>query len=69
VKRYSERKRERFFSAEELGCLGKALAEAEKAQTEKPGAIAAIRLLACLPRFVERELREFLTCGVGVYLW
>lgn len=46
VKRFAERKRERFFSAEELGRLGKALAEAENAQTEKPGAIAAIKLLA-----------------------
>ncbi len=46
VKRFAERKRERFFSAEELGRLGKALTEAEHAQSEKPGAIAAIRLLA-----------------------
>jgi len=46
VKRFAERKRERFFSADELGRLGKALADAEHARTEKPGAIAAIKLLA-----------------------
>ena len=46
VKRYPERQRERFFSADELARLGKALAEAERAKTEKPTVIAAIKLLA-----------------------
>jgi len=46
VKRYLEPKRERFFSAEELGRLGKALATAERERTAPPGALLAIRLLA-----------------------
>jgi len=46
VKRFAERKRERFFSAEELRRSGKALADAERGRTENPGAIAAIKLLA-----------------------
>jgi integrase len=46
VKRFAERKRERFLSAEELGRLGKALAEAENAKTEKSDAVAAVKLLA-----------------------
>ncbi len=42
VKRYREAKRERFLSGEELGRLGRALADS----SEVPGAVAAIRLLA-----------------------
>ncbi len=45
VERYPERKRERFLSAEEFARLGHALAEAERTATERPGAVAAIRLL------------------------
>lgn len=46
VKRYAEKKRERFLSADELARLGKVLAEAEGAQAVPASAIAAIRLLA-----------------------
>ena len=45
IKRYKERKRERYLSALELARLGTALAAAE-AVGENPAAIAAIRLLA-----------------------
>lgn len=45
IERYRERKIERFLSAGELIQLGAALAEGERAQTESPAAIAAIRLL------------------------
>jgi integrase len=43
LKRYPERKRERFLSAEEVQRLGAALAEAQS--VEHPSALAAIRLL------------------------
>jgi len=46
LRRYTEHKRERFLSPEELARLGAALAEAERTQTERVGVIAAIRLLA-----------------------
>ncbi|MCZ6772776.1 MAG: tyrosine-type recombinase/integrase, partial [Proteobacteria bacterium] len=46
VKRYRERKRERFLSGEELAGLGKALTDAEASGQEPLGALAAIRLLA-----------------------
>jgi integrase len=46
VKRYAERKRERFLSREELSRLGGVLAEAERTRTERPGVIAALKLLA-----------------------
>jgi integrase len=46
VKRFAERKRERFLSGEELGRLGKALLEAERDKTVRPGVLDAIRLLA-----------------------
>jgi len=45
VDRFAERKRERFLSEAELARLGKALADAEQAQTETAATIAAIRLL------------------------
>jgi integrase len=45
VERFKEGKRERFLSGEELGRLGKVLAEAERFAVELPGAIGAIRLL------------------------
>lgn len=46
VKRFPEKKRERFFSDAELQRIGVALADAEKYQTEPQGSIAALRLLA-----------------------
>jgi integrase len=45
IKRYSERKRERFLNEAELDRLGDALRVAEIEQDEDPYAIAAIRLL------------------------
>jgi integrase len=45
IEKNRERRRERFLSADELGRLGKALAEAESTATAAPSAIAAIRLL------------------------
>jgi integrase len=45
VEKYAERKIERYLSADELARLGKALADAEREQTESASAIAAIRLL------------------------
>lgn len=45
VDRFRERKRERFLSETELARLGKHLAEAEAAGTEKAPTLAAIRLL------------------------
>jgi integrase len=46
IKRYAEKKRERFLSADELGRLGDALAEAERTGSQLPGTILAVRLLA-----------------------
>lgn len=46
VQKYPEEKRDRFLSAEEMARLGDALAEAERAGTELPGTILAVRLLA-----------------------
>ena len=46
IKRYPEVTRERFLSEEELSGLGEALDQAEREQTEMPGVILAIRLLA-----------------------
>lgn len=45
VERYKERKCERFLSREELGQLGRVLAEAEASQSEHSSALLAIRLL------------------------
>lgn len=46
VKRFPERKRERFFSDDELKQIGEALAQVEAASSELPGCVATIRLLA-----------------------
>ena len=46
VKRYPERKRERFLNENELARLGAVIAGAEDNAKELPGVIAAIRLLA-----------------------
>jgi integrase len=46
VKKFGERRRERFLSAEEMGRLGDTLAEAERDGTELPSVVRAIRLLA-----------------------
>lgn len=45
IKKYPEKKRERYFSAGELQSLGRVLAEMEEERIELPSAIAAIRLL------------------------
>ena len=45
VKRFKEGKRERFLSGAELARLAECLAEAERTATERPEAIAGIRLL------------------------
>ncbi|QPC98137.1 tyrosine-type recombinase/integrase [Qipengyuania soli] len=45
IKKYPEKKRERYFSAGELRALGRVLTEMEKERIELPSAIAAIRLL------------------------
>lgn len=45
IKKYPERKRERYFSAGELQSLGRVLEEMEEERIELPSAIAAIRLL------------------------
>lgn len=43
---FPEEQRRRFYSAEELGRLGKVLAEAERTRMEQPGVPLAIRLRA-----------------------
>ncbi len=45
VKRFKERKLDRYLSGAELATLGQVLTETEQAQTEHPSVIAAIRLL------------------------
>ena len=45
LKKFKEKKRERFLSPDELAELNKVLVEAERSQTEMPGVILAIRLL------------------------
>ena len=45
VKKYPERKRERFLSEAELQRVGQVLAEMESERVEMPSAIAAVRLL------------------------
>jgi integrase len=45
VQRFRENKTERFLSHEELARLGEALSEAERAGTEMPSVVPAIRLL------------------------
>ncbi|HLW80216.1 MAG TPA: tyrosine-type recombinase/integrase [Terriglobia bacterium] len=46
VQKYREERRERFLSAEEMGRLGDALAEAARDGSQLPGTILAVRLLA-----------------------
>jgi integrase len=46
VQKYREQRRERFLSAEEMGRLGGALAEAERNGSQLPGTILAVKLLA-----------------------
>ena len=57
VQKYKEKKRERFLSIEELGRLGKVLAEAEKENSVYPPIITALRLLI----FTGARLSEILT--------
>ena len=45
VRKYKEKRRERFLSSEEYRRLGRALAEANAADTVSPHAVAALRLL------------------------
>jgi integrase len=46
IKRFPERKRERFFADDELAKIGNALSAAERDDTEAPGFILLVRLLA-----------------------
>jgi integrase len=46
IRRFPERKRERFFSDEELTKIGNALSAAEQTSSEPPGFVLLIRLLA-----------------------
>ena len=45
IARYKEEHRERYLNKQEISCLGRALDEAEKAQSESPHFIALVRLL------------------------
>lgn len=45
IKKYPERKRERYFSSAELQAIGRVLGEMEEERIELPSAIAAVRLL------------------------
>lgn len=45
IKKYPEKKRERYFSAAELRAIGRVLGEMEEERIELPSAIAAVRLL------------------------
>ena len=45
IKKYPEKKRERYFSPAELQAIGRVLGEMEKERIELPAAIAAVRLL------------------------
>lgn len=45
IKKYPEKKRERYFSAAELQAIGRVLCEMEAERIELPSAIAAVRLL------------------------
>lgn len=57
IKKYPEKKRERYYSASELHALGRTLQDMEHEGVELPSAIAAIRLLL----FTGCRLREILT--------
>ena len=50
VDRYPENERERFLSEDELSRLGTVLDEAEHKETELPGVVRALRLLALTGR-------------------
>lgn len=45
IKKYPEKKRERYFSSAELQAIGRVLGEMEEERIELPSAIAAVRLL------------------------
>ena len=45
IRKYPEKKRERYFSAAELRAIGRVLSEMEEERIELPSAIAAVRLL------------------------
>ncbi len=57
IKKYPEKKRERYFSAAELQAIGRVLGEMEEERIELPSAIAAVRLLL----FTGCRLGEILT--------
>lgn len=57
IKKYPEKKRERYFSAAELRAIGRVLGEMEEERIELPSAIAAVRLLL----FTGCRLGEILT--------
>lgn len=57
IKKYPEKKRERYFSAGELQAIGRVLGEMEEERIELPSAIAAIRLLL----FTGCRLNEIMT--------
>lgn len=57
IKKYPEKKRERYFSSGELQALGRVLIEMESERIELPSAIAAIRLLL----FTGCRLNEIMT--------
>lgn len=57
IKKYPEKKRERYFSAGELQAIGRVLSEMEIERIELPSAIAAIRLLL----FTGCRLNEIMT--------
>ncbi len=57
IKKYPEKKRERYLSSAELAALGETLSRAEQARVEDPYAIAAIRMLI----FTGCRLNEIMT--------
>lgn len=57
IKKYPEKKRERYFSAGELQTIGRVLKEMEREHIELPSAIAAVRLLL----FTGCRLNEIMT--------
>lgn len=57
IKKYPEKKRERYFSAGELRAIGRVLNEMEEERIELPSAIAAVRLLL----FTGCRLNEIMT--------
>ncbi|MDG6078073.1 site-specific integrase [Erythrobacter litoralis] len=57
IKKYPEKKRERYYSAGELQSIGRVLGEMEEERIELPSAIAAVRLLL----FTGCRLNEIMT--------